>query len=119
MKLKSITEAMATITLTIEPEHDSPEGNFDSGDADADAETLAWIRSQLASGNEWAWCCACVTAEWNGFKGTAYLGGCSYRSEEDFRHPEGYYPGMVADALDDLNRNISETAARLAAIEQA
>lgn len=37
-----------------------------------------------------------------GIEGEDWLGGCSYQSEIDFCHPEGYWPDMKAQAKQDL-----------------
>ncbi len=107
MKLKTVTRGMATITLTMEPEIGPFEGDFD------DRETEEWIRSELASDNQWAWCVVTVTAKWGGFEGSDHLGGCSYKSEEDFRQPGGYFDDMVKAALETLNQSIRDAAAKL------
>ena len=68
---------------------------------------VRWIQRQLDNGNEWGWCQAHVIAKWtapdgNEYTGDAYLGGCSYRSEKDFKAKGGYYPQMCDDAYKDL-----------------
>ncbi len=65
-----------------------------SGDDVIDAEHNAEIYRQLDSGNEWAWCCVRVVAEWNNLYGDDYLGCCSYASEADFHTEGGYYDDM-------------------------
>jgi len=77
-----------------------------SGDGALDREQEDWIRRQLRAGNRWARCCAKVTAtfELGGvtFSGVAYLGCCSYLSEEDFKQSDGYYPQMCDEAREDM-----------------
>lgn len=100
-----------TVELLCEAEDFSYEGNASAIDEDTDRETETWIRDQLAAGNEWAWCCAHVRVTYEvalagkafpaTIKGNAYLGGCSYESEADFRAHN--YADMLAEALDDLN----------------
>ncbi len=75
-----------------------------SGQEDMDREAEEWIASQLADGNEWAWCLSRVVATWEGFTGDAYLGGCSYLSEADFMRCEG--DQQTAEAIGDLARTI-------------
>ncbi len=89
---------LATVELSIEPETIAVEGHFD------DPEDVAWVRDQLARGNEWAWCDATVTAEYDGIKGRDTLGACSYKGESDFRM--NCMPDMVSAALDDLWRQL-------------
>lgn len=87
-----------------------------SGDDEVDSYAEEWVRDQLEWGNEWAWCQVCVTAELEGFKGTAWLGGCSYESEDQFTI-DGYYTDLCDEAFEDLVRNISETKTRIVKIE--
>jgi hypothetical protein len=49
-----------------------------------------------------------VTAKWERWKGHAYLGGSSYKNEEEFCQPGGYFEGMKQEALDDLNQEIAK-----------
>jgi hypothetical protein len=79
-------------------------------DEETDARIESDIRRELANGNEWAWCVVRVTAKWGDYEGYAYLGGCSYRDETDFTHPDGYYPQLKTEALDDLNSIIAKHA---------
>ena len=72
---------------------------------DVDDEYTKWIVNQLNDGNEWAWCCIKVTAEWNGHNGVDYLGCCSYMSMFDFMKSE-YYNSMKDQALQDLNNTL-------------
>lgn len=81
------------------------EGEF--GDEDDEE----FIRQELANGNDWAWCKVRVTAQWiapdgTTFEGHDYLGGCSYRSEEDFKQPGGYYDDMKKEAYADLQKAV-------------
>lgn len=109
----NIPEDEVTYTLTCEPEIMEIEGNvLASDDDEADAEAEAFVRAELESGNEWAWCSVKVTASWNGFEGDAYLGGCSYKSEDDFKTPGGYYDDMKQEALYDLYREVRSAIER-------
>lgn len=89
---------LATVELIIEPETIAVEGHFD------DPEDVAWVVDQLERGNEWAWCDATVTAEYDGVIGRDTLGACSYKSKADFR--KNCMPDMVSVALDDLWRQL-------------
>lgn len=94
-------------TLTAEPESFEMRPEFE-----LDGETVEWIERELKDGNEWAWCTAHVTASavdretGRTVYGHDYLGGCSYKSAEDFKAPGGYYRDMCDDALKDLLRRI-------------
>lgn len=84
------------------PEDSRPEDFFD------DKRHAKWARDQMRRGNEWGWCMVRVTATTqhpNGYDvivGKDYLSGCSYRSQEDFMQPGGYYEDMKKAALDDM-----------------
>jgi hypothetical protein len=90
---------LATVNLaSIEPETISPKEHFD------DPEDAQWVIDQLERGNEWAWCDATVTAEYDDLTGRATLGACSYKSESDFR--KHCLPDVASEALDDLWRQL-------------
>ena len=106
------------VTYTVEclPEDMPVEGNaMSSGDDQYDKEVEESISNDLDSGNPWAWCVVKVTAEWNGLKGVDYLGGCSYKSEYDFRQ-DGYYEDMKDQALQDLNNILDKEMQKLSQI---
>lgn len=92
-----------------EEEYDRPEGHF------TEPEDVEWVRDQIEAGNEWGWCSAHVIATWTDpltyrtYQGDQYLGGCSYRSKQDFMEPGGYYDDMKEEAYQDLLRNIEDT----------
>jgi hypothetical protein len=112
--IRELTEADVDFVLECEPEDVPIEGNaMASGDDDVDAEAEQWVRDQLESGNEWAWCHVIVRARWNGLEGVDNLGCCSYKSEADFRQPGGYYDDMRAEALADLNAQLEDLDAKL------
>ena len=89
-----------TIELKMEPEEMQIEGNASCIDEKTDAETCRWIRSQIESGNDWAWCATSVTATIGSYSGSDSLCGCSYHSEADFRTPGGYFSDMVSEATE-------------------
>jgi hypothetical protein len=82
------------------------EGSF------CDAKDVEWVKKELEDGNDWAWCRIKLVASWwnrktyKTYEGTDYLSGCSYRSEEDFKQPGGYYDYMKAVAYGELIDNI-------------
>jgi hypothetical protein len=113
MKRRCLTEDEVEFELRCEPEDIPFVGNCSAIDDETDRQAEEWILEQLESGNQWAWCCVVVTARWEGFEGRASLGGCSYRSEKDFRCPGGYFDDLRVEALDDLNARIAQTIAVL------
>lgn len=78
--MKRLTKDDVVFTLAVEDEHIPFVGNcMASGDAAVDKEAEDEIRTQLESGNVWAWCSVAVTARWeapNGetFSASDYLG---------------------------------------------
>ena len=104
MTSKQETTIRSEITFSIEclSEDEQVAGNaMASGDEQVDAECNAEIYRQLDSGNEWAWCCVRVVAEWNGLEGDDFLGCCSYASEADFQSG-GYFDDMKESATLEL-----------------
>jgi len=113
MQPRKLTEKDVVFVVECEPESEPIEGNCSAIDPDTDRETADWIRSELDHGNDWAWCYITVTAVWQSAAGPTWtgrdgLGGCSYRSEEDFRAPGGYFNDMKGAALADLNAQIAK-----------
>lgn len=99
-------------SIDIEPEYDvTPE-------EDLDPRAARWVRKQLDSGNDWAWCVVKVTASYKGFEGTDYLGASSYKSEKDFKRG-GYYEDMQQRALESLISDTRYTAEQLEGINIA
>lgn len=117
VKVRELTADEVEFVLTCEPEDIAIEGNCSAIDDETDAEIAAWIYDQLDAGNEWAWCRVTVTARWKDFAGADHLGGCSYRSREEFMAPGGYYEDMRAVALEDLNASVARCAEELEELE--
>lgn len=92
------------VTLTVDAEDMPPDEQID------DAETVAWIREELSSGNDAAWFCATVTVSDEDAEGIDHLGGCSSESFNDFMTIDGNLPDMVAAAFAEYTTD----AARLA-----
>lgn len=97
------------IELTAEEEDIPIEGNaLASGDDAEDAAENERIRSELARGNEWAWCTAHVRVTYKGLvTADAYLGACSYRNADDFRR-DGGYDDMVSECLAEINAKLKD-----------
>jgi hypothetical protein len=75
-------------------------GNVCSIDEKHDRECENKVIKSLENGNEWAWCCVEVIAYIDGIDliGVDHLGGCSYKSEKDFKRSSGYYQDMKHEA---------------------
>lgn len=84
---------------------------YDIDDHFDDEATIAAIKKDYESGNEWAWCEVEVIAEWNGFKGSSYLVGCSYNSEEDFKN-DGY-SDCCDSSMEKLQEEVEEKFQKL------
>lgn len=99
----------AKIVLENEEEDRTWVGEFQREDGSNDEELNAWIRSELNSGNLWAWCVAKVTVTYRGLEGVDYLCGCSYKSEADFK-VGGYYESMINEAVEELAKDLETLA---------
>lgn len=108
VKLPAISEVV--FTTSIEPEYIEIRGNaMASGDDQVDKAYEDEIIRQLENGNEWAWCAVKVTAKWKGLEASNYLGGCSYKDEQDFMNC-GYYEDMKLEAFISLTNQIKALA---------
>lgn len=104
--MKKLTEDDVEFIIKCEQEYIPVRGNaMASGDNKYDKQVEDQILNNLEY-NPWAWCCVVVEAHWNEWVGYATLGCCSYEDEDDFKNG-GYFDFMKAEALEDLNRNIS------------
>ncbi len=101
-KLVEYLRTRATITTVALPEDIPVRGNsLDSGDPALDKQEEDRIIDDL-EWNKWAWFIAHVQARYLDHTGAEYLGGCSYKSREDFEAPGGYHEDMVNAALHQL-----------------
>jgi len=127
LKVRKLKASEVTFTVSIEPEDFEVRGNaMCSGDAKYDKKVEDQILRDLENGYQEVWCCLVVTAEWQGVKGHASLGCCSFKKgdghsvkrQSDQRAKEH---GMHQEALDDLNwelqRKASECRALLAKLK--
>lgn len=109
---------MINISYTVSAEQDDMpvRGNaLASGDDKVDKECEDGIIRRLGAGDIWAWAQVKVTAsvdlDGRTFSGRAYLGGCSYKDEADFRQPGWYYDDMCKEAREDLIVKLKEAVA--------
>ncbi len=72
------------------------------------------IQAMLDACGEWGWTDVEVVATWGIWSASDYLGGCSYRDEEDFvgnggevTGGDGYFHDMKETALANLNDQIA------------
>lgn len=111
--VRPLSEEEVEFEIECVPEDMPIHGNANAIDGLTNEQIENDIRDQLAGGNTWAWCIIRVTARWADYEGYSYLNGCSYRSEEQFKHPDGHYPKMKALALADLNDIVTAHARNL------
>jgi hypothetical protein len=110
MQVRKLVAGEVTFTVEVEAEDMPIRGNaLASGDDAVDPAYENGINARLDQGDVWAWCTVWVTASWGDFTGRANLGCCSYEGEGDFRTGGGYFEGMCADALEELNKEIAAT----------
>jgi hypothetical protein len=96
------TISQVTFEIILHEEDMSIRGNcLASGDDKEDEKCARMIERQLANGNSWAWCCVEVRASYKGLHASDYLGGCSYKSERDFKKG-GYYEDMKSEAFNSI-----------------
>lgn len=108
MKLRKLTLEEVEVSFEAEPEEDSP-----GTQASMDEECVKYIKDQIRRGNPFAWFTAKVTVKWGTYCHHEYLGGCSYKSEEDFVKNSGYYEDMVTTALEELNATLAKEFEKL------
>lgn len=102
------------INIFAEVDDLSLKGNVQvSGDAASDKRAEDEIRARIAADDIWAWCCVTVTASWHGFEGKAVLGACNYESEEAFKTANDYYPEMVKEATENLQKKVEAATAAI------
>jgi hypothetical protein len=110
MKYRPLTEAEVTFTFEQESEDIPVRGNaICSDDEEFDKKAEDEIIERLDRN---AWFCAKVTAEWKGWKESAYLGGCSYGPSDN---PEAeLLADLKGEALSNLNGTLESEAMTLA-----
>lgn len=87
----------------IATQDDTPvRGNAIASDDDAlDKKYEDMILERLADGDVWAWAQVEVQATLpDGRMGSAYLGGCSYNNEDEFKRGSGYYEDLIDEAIE-------------------
>lgn len=98
-----------TITLSAEPSDLPVAGNASAVDAETDANVERMIIKELEDGNIWAWCDVTVTVTYKDtLRASFTLSGCSYKSEKDFRHDNGYFGDLVDQCIAEINKSIAK-----------
>lgn len=111
LEFKPLLAEEVEFSTTLEPECDEPfEGNcLASGDEAEDKKQEDWVRSELARGNEAAWCVVITRAKWGDVEAFASLGACSYESIDAALADVD----MKEEALEQLNALLWEQFERL------
>ena len=63
------------------------------------------VLDRIDSGDSWAWCTVEVIGNFEGCKGSEFLGCCSYLDENDFKEG-GYWEDMKQEAYRELVLNV-------------
>lgn len=106
-----LTPNDCAFTLTAEQDDIPVRGNaMASGDDEVDRAEEDRILNELDDGNVWAWASVTLTCTFGGFEGFDSLGACSYRDEDDFKQPGGYYEDMREQAFENLVAIMGEAA---------
>jgi len=87
----------ATFTIECHWEDTSIEDHF----SEIGKECLDKLIARLENGDIWAFCTVEVIAEFEGCKGSDFLGGCSYLDENDFK-TGGYWEDMQKESFREL-----------------
>ena len=118
-KVKLLPEMLEVeLTCVHEPEHPRDYFAYETDDENNDA--VSWVIEELEQGNEWAWCTARVKVylpQLPELTESAYLGACSYNSEEDFKDG-GYYQDMIHEAMQALENRLNETFEEIALLRK-
>jgi hypothetical protein len=98
-----------TISFAYEEEYDlSPEDSF------CYYEAVQWVWERIEQGNDAAWFMGRITVTDGDAIGEYDLGGCSYRSFEEFMTPDDYFGDMVTSAYDEFKADVARLAAKYA-----
>lgn len=106
--MRAIEAHEVDIEIRLRDEEDSPrDAERRHGYAPGFADT---VEEMAAKHGQWGWCCVELVVKWEGLEASAFLGECSYASEEAFREDE-YFLSLLNDAVDDLNKAALEVYA--------
>lgn len=116
-RIEQIVRHLADIKLDILPEDLPIRGNAIASGGDAyDRAFEDALIERLESGDDLAWFVARVSVRCSGLESYSYLGGCSYRSIEEFL-ADGYYADMVSECVSEIADHLIATSELLASIE--
>ena len=121
MKLRPLTRSDVSFSFTGEVMEEDTRPDFQSGDPEykeEDDRLELEALERLAKGDVWAWACVKVTAQWGSFSASTYLGGCSYKDEEEFIS-SGELASLEDDVLYKLNDTLESIFHRLSTLVEA
>jgi len=109
--MPELTLERGPFTITISAEYDDcpPCDEYYDGFA-------AEIERAVDRYGVWGWGVVCVTAHYMELSTSVYMGGCSYKSADDFIAEGGYAEDMITEAIVDLRIKIGafiEAASKL------
>lgn len=89
-----------------------------SGNDDIDKQAEEHVLEEINRGNVWAWATVTITVTWAGFSSFDCLGCVSEKSEESFKHTDGYFRNMCQQALSNVFDDIKKSGWEFNAIDQ-
>lgn len=97
--MKTLTKENVNFEIEVLDEHYPIQKALSFNETGADhSEYIRKVENDNGA-NPWLWCTVRVTARFKGLEGHAYLGGCAYENEADFKKG-GYYEQMQTEALE-------------------
>lgn len=115
--MRQLTKKEITFTVSTESEDTQVRGNcMATDDPVADKQAEDEIIDRLNRGDESAWCVVVLTAQWEEFKVSSYLGACSFAEGLNGAECAKQAVEMVKDFKDELVEELNKEI--LAAIER-
>lgn len=119
--MRELTAEEVEFEEDVEDDFVLPEGIFATDDPEQDRRDEEAIRSRLARGDNSAWCILVVHAKWEGFVGSASVGGFTFpegcSGTANARYAKEHFEGLRAEALADLNAQLKTVAEKLAKLD--
>lgn len=113
MKLRKLNHTEVEFSFKLLPEDVHPRDCFATGDDARDEEIVKEILEELEY-NEYAWTCVQVTARWEGFEASDFLGGVcflyKYGGSPEVQFKTGLYEEMQHEALHQLQAELESAA---------
>ena len=110
--MKALTMDMVSFTIETEENDESVDRALSFETTGADHSAYIKRVHKYQHNNIWLWCQVTVTAKYKGLEGHAYLGGCAYDNEKDFKKG-GYYEQMQEEAFEELKLQVEDLLSEL------